>query len=155
MCDFSTGPLPCGQCADQWVRLVRVVRSSDLSPIRRGFKPGCVNYKKCALDSQPQVYQLLVNGPWFSPGIPASSTTKIDRHDIAEILLKVVLKHQNSKSINLWAVKIASSWSIFLDLPFVCEFSLFDRVLSFVTLIYSSVVLEVERKENPNPNLGS
>jgi len=29
---------------------------------------------------------------------PASSTTKTGRHDIAEILLKVVLKHQ--KSIN-------------------------------------------------------
>jgi hypothetical protein len=31
---------------------------------------------------------------WFSP---ASSTTKTGRHDIAEILLKVVLKHQKSK----------------------------------------------------------
>jgi hypothetical protein len=27
----------------------------------------------------------------FSPGTPASSTTKTGRHDIAEILLKVVL----------------------------------------------------------------
>jgi hypothetical protein len=27
-------------------------------------------------------------------GSPVSSTTKSDRHDIAEILLKVVLKHQ-------------------------------------------------------------
>jgi hypothetical protein len=27
-------------------------------------------------------------------GTPASSTTKTDRHDIAEILLKVALKHQ-------------------------------------------------------------
>jgi hypothetical protein len=33
-----------------------------------------------------------------SPGTPASSTTKTGRHDIAEILLKVVLKHQNIKS---------------------------------------------------------
>jgi hypothetical protein len=32
-------------------------------------------------------------------GTPASSTTKTDRHDIAEILLKVVLKHQK-----LWKV---------------------------------------------------
>jgi hypothetical protein len=36
-------------------------------------------------------------GRWFSPGIPASSTTKAVRHDIAEILLKVALKHQKSK----------------------------------------------------------
>jgi hypothetical protein len=45
-----------------------------------------------------KVYQLLAQGRWFSPGTPASSTTKTDRHDIAEILLKVALKHQ--KSIN-------------------------------------------------------
>ena len=46
-----------------------------------------------------KVYQLLAHGRWFSPGTPASSTTKTGRHDIAEILLKVALKHQNSKSI--------------------------------------------------------
>ena len=45
-----------------------------------------------------KVYQLLAQGRWFSPGTPASSTTKTGRHDIAEILLKVALKHQ--KSIN-------------------------------------------------------
>jgi hypothetical protein len=42
-----------------------------------------------------QVYQLLAHGRRFSP---ASSTTKTGRHDIAEILLKVALKHQKSKS---------------------------------------------------------
>jgi hypothetical protein len=40
---------------------------------------------------------LLAHGQWFSPGTPASSTTKTGRHDIAEILLKVALKHQISK----------------------------------------------------------
>jgi hypothetical protein len=34
---------------------------------------------------------LLAHGRWFSPGTPASSTTKTARHDIAEILLKVAL----------------------------------------------------------------
>ena len=38
-----------------------------------------------------KVYQLLVHDRWFSPGTPASSTTKTGRHDIAEILLKVAL----------------------------------------------------------------
>jgi hypothetical protein len=38
-----------------------------------------------------KVYQLLAQGRWFSPGTPASSTTKTGRHDIAEILLKVAL----------------------------------------------------------------
>jgi hypothetical protein len=37
-------------------------------------------------------------GRWFSPGTPASSTTKTGRHDIAEILLKVVLN--TNQSIN-------------------------------------------------------
>jgi hypothetical protein len=44
-----------------------------------------------------KVYQLLAHGRWFSPGTPASSTTKTGRHYIAEILLKVALKHQKSK----------------------------------------------------------
>jgi hypothetical protein len=43
---------------------------------------------------------LLAHGWWFSPGSPASSTTKTGRHDIAEILLKVALKHQKSIEID-------------------------------------------------------
>jgi hypothetical protein len=35
---------------------------------------------------------LLAHGLWFYPGIPASSTPKSGRHDIAEILLKLSLK---------------------------------------------------------------
>jgi hypothetical protein len=31
-----------------------------------------------------KVYQLLAHGRWFSPGTPASSTTKTGHHDIAE-----------------------------------------------------------------------
>jgi hypothetical protein len=56
--------------------------------------PGFVNYKKgCTrlAAASDKVYQLLAQGRWFSLGTPASSTTKIGRHDIAEILLKVVL----------------------------------------------------------------
>jgi hypothetical protein len=55
-----------------------------------------VNYKKgCTrlATASDKVYQLLAHGQWFSP---ASSTTKTGRHDIAEILLKVALKHQKS-----------------------------------------------------------
>jgi hypothetical protein len=37
---------------------------------------------------------ILDHGRWFSPGTLASSTTETGRHDIAEILLKVALKHQ-------------------------------------------------------------
>jgi hypothetical protein len=42
-----------------------------------------------------KVYQLLAHGLWFSPITPASSTTKTGRHDIAEILLKVMLNTIN------------------------------------------------------------
>jgi hypothetical protein len=63
--------------------------------------PGFVNYKKGytrLAAASDKVYQLLVHGRWFSPGTPASSTTKTGRHDIAEILLKVALN--TNQSIN-------------------------------------------------------
>ena len=41
--------------------------------------------------ARDKVYQLPTHGRWFSPGTPASSTTKSGRHDIAEILLRVAL----------------------------------------------------------------
>jgi hypothetical protein len=47
-----------------------------------------------------KVYQLLAHNRWFSPGTPASSTTKTGRHDIAEILLKVALNTKNQNQIN-------------------------------------------------------
>ena len=40
-------------------------------------------------------YQLLAHGRWFSLGIPASSTTKTGRHNVAEKLLKVALNTIN------------------------------------------------------------
>jgi hypothetical protein len=57
-----------------------------------GSRPGFVNCKKgCTrlAAARDKVYQLLAHGRWFSPGTPASSTTKTGRHDIAEVLLKV------------------------------------------------------------------
>jgi hypothetical protein len=49
---------------------------------------------------------LLDHGRWFSPGTPASSTTKTGRHDIAEILLKVALKREKlNQIINVKNVK--------------------------------------------------
>jgi hypothetical protein len=47
-------------------------------------------------------YQLIIHGRWFSSvssGTLTSSTTKTGRHDIAEILLKLALKHQKSNQI--------------------------------------------------------
>jgi hypothetical protein len=49
-----------------------------------------------------KVFQWLERGPWFSPGLPVSSTNKTDRHDITEILLKVALHiiKQTNKQTN-------------------------------------------------------
>ena len=76
---------------------------TSLSPIQRGFAPGFVNYKKGCTQlaaRSDKVYQLLAHGRWFSPGTPASSTTKTGRHDIAEILLKVALNTINQIKLN-------------------------------------------------------
>jgi hypothetical protein len=72
---------------------------TSISPIRRGFSPAFVNYKKGKLGSQPQE-NLQVVCPWsvVLSGYSASSTTITGRHDIAEILLKVALN--TIKSIN-------------------------------------------------------
>ena len=72
----------------------------------------CVRARPCKLQkgctrlaaASDKVYKLLAHGRWFSPSTPASSTTKTSRHDIAEILLKVPLKHQKSKNQSLIAL---------------------------------------------------
>jgi hypothetical protein len=61
------------------------------------YKKGCTR-RAAASD---KVYQLLAHGRWFSTGSLVSSTIKTGRHDIAEILLKVALKHQKSNQIKL------------------------------------------------------
>jgi hypothetical protein len=47
---------------------------------------------------------LLAHGRWFSPGTPASSTTKTGRNDIAEILLKVALSTKIIKTIQIYEI---------------------------------------------------
>ena len=56
------------------------------------LQKGCTDCTRLAAASD-KVYQLefLAHGWWFSPGNPASSTTKTGLHDIAEIFLKVAL----------------------------------------------------------------
>jgi len=108
VCPFVLFLLSCLFFFDIWIMVAQWVRSLDLtahtslSPIRHGFAPSFVNYKKgCTrlAAASDKVYQLLAQGWWFYPGTPASSTTKTGRHDIAEILLKVALKHQKSNHL--------------------------------------------------------
>jgi hypothetical protein len=92
---------------------------TSLSPIRRGFEPGFVNYKKgCSrlAAASDKVDQLLAHGRWFSPGTLASSTIKTGRHDIAEILLKVVLKYPKNPPIFFFAINPGPVKQCFQDI---------------------------------------
>jgi hypothetical protein len=60
--------------------------------------------------------ELFAHGRWFSPGTPASSTTKTGRHDIAEILLKVALNTTTQ-----------TPWPSFFSFQFVSR--LIDKLL--------------------------
>jgi len=69
----------CNQCQSPlrlWVQI----------PLRRGL----LNTTLC-----DKVCQCLAASRWFSLGTPVSSTDKTDCYHIAEILLKVALKHHN------------------------------------------------------------
>jgi hypothetical protein len=90
---------------------------------------------------------LLAHGQWFSP---ASSTTKTGRHDIAEILLKVALKHQKSnQNQNLHLV--GPMLPVSLDCPFWIAPSVFSNVylevfetcltLCFIFLLQFTILL--------------
>jgi hypothetical protein len=57
---------------------------------------------------------LLAQVRWFSP---ASSTTKTGRHDIAEILLKVALKHKKSINQFIYNAKIIPNRMLGDQLP--------------------------------------
>ena len=86
----------------RYLYYLHVTTHTSLSPIQRGFVSSLVNYKKgCTrlAAASDKVYQLLAHGRWLSPGTQVSSITKTGRHDIAEILLKVALKHNQSIKI--------------------------------------------------------
>jgi hypothetical protein len=110
---------------------------TSLSPIRRGFATGFVNYKKGCTGlavASDKAYQLLAHGLWFSPGTPASSTTKTGRHDISEILLKVALNTKNQKSINQFQplAHFMTYRRLFVLQSFLCLFCiLYDSTVLF------------------------
>ena len=118
---------------------------TSLSPIRRGFALGFVNYKKGCTRlavASDKVYQLLAHGRWFSPGTPASSTTKTGRHDITEILLKVALKLQKSNQpIVLHFVQVSEVF-----ITYNCIRDVMVRLLVFVASPLSMQHLEKRTK---------
>ena len=89
------------------------------------------------------VYQLLAHGRWLSPGTLASSSTKTGRHDIAEILLKVALKHQQSKIIsnhgNPCFAYLWFSWSVTLYIFIIDQVVVFNEVQALAKLLRYTV----------------
>ena len=72
-----------------------------------GSRPALYTTKTGALDSQPQMIKFISCLPMVG-GSTASSTTKIGRHDIAEILLKVALNTIN-QSFHIYNVLSGST----------------------------------------------
>jgi hypothetical protein len=70
-----------------------------------------ISLRRCALDTTlcDKVYLWLAAGQWFSPVTPVSCTNKTDRHNIAEILLKVLL---NTLTPNVYAMIAVGSGQI-------------------------------------------
>ena len=82
-----------------------------LSPIWHEFMPGFVPYKnrlRLTCIAHDKVCQLPAQGRWFSPGTLASSTSKTDRRDMTEILLKVAL---NPNQTNKQTLHCDRSWN--------------------------------------------
>ena len=71
----------------------------------------------------------LVHGRWFSPGTPASSTTKTGRHDIAEISLKVALGTKNQPINRIYLIETSSA-----RLSIVCIF----QIISFFLIKFDN-----------------
>ena len=78
-----------------------------LSPLKLWFRN---LFRRGVCNMSDNVCQWLVAGWWFSPGTSVYSTNKTDRHNIAEILLKVAL---NTTTLNLNVQFTSFSLSIF------------------------------------------
>jgi len=123
---------------------------ASLSPIRREFAPSLVNYKKGALDSQPQVIKFTSCLPRVGGSLrvlpPASSTTKTGRHDIAEILLRVALNTKIQIQIYiLFPTLLLIQWSVNIALlvGHVGIVSFFLRLWGLMTYIYTPSVFRM------------
>jgi hypothetical protein len=75
-------------------------------------------------------YQLLAHGRWFSLGTLSSFTTKIGRHDIAEILLKVTLSTINQINLN--------------SIHYICKFGNICCCRYFMAFAYQNLVSKVD-----------
>jgi hypothetical protein len=80
----------------QWVRSLDLTAHTSLLPIRRGFSPGFVNYKKGALDTQPQVIE-------FTSSLPMVDGPLRVLHETTSIYLNEVIVDQ-WLGLGLWCL---------------------------------------------------
>jgi hypothetical protein len=86
-----------------------------------------------------KVCQWLPTGRWFSPGSPVSSTNKTDRHDIAEILLKVTL-NTIKQTTNIYIDFCSYKLRFYSDI-FVRKFELSEILPGFNEGVQGSLIL--------------
>ena len=105
ICDISAYTVNVSFGRSTWIRY-----QEYLSPLMLWFR---ISIRARCTTLCDKVCQWLATGRWFSPGPPVYSTNKTDRHDIAEILLKVVLNTINQTNKQTHAVTLSfcrSTW---------------------------------------------
>ena len=80
---------------------------------------GILNTKLC-----DKVCQWFATGRWFSPGTPISSTNKIDRYNITELLLKMALSAISHNSSSIFRSYSSFNIQIILFYQFLSHFVL-------------------------------
>ena len=82
------------------------------------------------------------HGRWFSPGTLASFTTKTCRHDVTEILLKVMLNtknHHNHYHVYIKPTEKNTSKSSFQINNFFTRFILIYYIIQTLTIIKKGI----------------
>ena len=152
-----------------YMQLDYITTHTSLSPIRRGFAPGFVNYKKelHALDSQPQVIKFtsclpMVGGSlrlysWLLPPLKLVAM-------IAEILLNVALntKNQINQTVQCLLKKLYTTifcsaisqqymYISFLFINFSDDAQLYELLIIFKNLQFILLFLRVHMNLNISP----
>ena len=115
--------VPCSY--DSWI--YNYLCNQCLSPLMLGVR---ISIRARYATVCDKICEWLATGRWFSPSPHVSSTNKTDRHNIAAILLKVVvntIKQTNNKH----------SFELFV--PFFILSSKFSTNFSNATILFSSV----------------
>jgi hypothetical protein len=86
------------------------------SPIRRGFASDFVNYKKGALDSQPQVIK-------FTSCLPMVGSSKTERHDVNILFNRifVAVETLNFALIILFVKKYSETFPLYYFIYIKCK----------------------------------